>query len=66
MRKNFKLLARHGKVYLLKYEVGLFGPCWNSMATFDENCKTECKRIVALLNECDRKTNKDDDGEGNS
>lgn len=61
MRKNFKLLVRHGTVYILKYEFGLFGPDWTSIATFSEECKDECKRIVTLLNECDCKTNKDDD-----
>lgn len=63
MRKNFKLLIRHGNVYILKYDVGLFGPDWSSIASFSEDCKSECKRIVALMNECDRKTNKEDDRE---
>ncbi len=66
MRKNFKLHVRNGNVYILKYEAGLFGPDWNSIARFSEECKPECKRIVALLNECDRKTNNDDDREGDS
>lgn len=66
MRKNFKLLVRHGNVYILKYDVGLFGADWNPVATFSEECKPECKRIVALLNECDRKTNKNDDRERDS
>lgn len=68
MRKNFKMLVRHGTVYLLKYEIGLFGPDWSSIASFSEECKPECKRIVQLLNECDCKTNKDNDNdrEGNT
>lgn len=61
MRKNFKMLTRHGNVYILKYEIGLFGPDWSSIVSFNEECNSECKRIVQLLNECDRKTNKDND-----
>ena len=63
MRKNFKMLTRDGKTYILKYEVGLFGPGWNSVATFSAECKAECNRIVTLMNECDNKTHKDDDRE---
>lgn len=63
MKKQFKMLTRHGNVYLLKYEIGLFGHCWSTVARFSEDCKAECKRIVALLNECDRKTNKDNDND---
>ncbi len=63
MKKKFKMLVRHGNIYIIKYEAGLFGPDWSSIAKFSEKCKPECQRIVALLNECDRKTNNGDDRE---
>lgn len=66
MRKNFKLLIRAGKVYILKKEIGLFGPGWSTISSFHEDCKPECKRIVALLNECDLKTNNENDRERDS
>ncbi len=66
VRKNFKMLVRFGKIYILKYDIGLFESGWNSIAAFNEDCKSECARIVALLNECDRKTNKDNDEERDS
>lgn len=66
MKKNFKLLIKHGSIYILKNEVGIFGPAWNIVAKFSEQCISESKRIVALLNECDIKTNKDNDRERDS
>lgn len=68
MRKNFKMLTRNGRIHILRYEVGLFGPGWGSMVSFTEGCKDDCKRIVTLLNKCDIITKKgnDDDRERDS
>ena len=49
MRKNFKMLVRHGTVYLLKYEIGLFGPDWSSIASFSEGLQARVQAYSAAL-----------------
>ncbi len=63
MRKNFKMIIRKGRVHILRYEVGLFGPGWGCMVSFTEDCTDDCKRIVALLNKCDNITQKENDND---
>lgn len=54
--KHFKLLQRNGRVYILKYSIGLFGSQYEPIASFEGQPKNvdRCKQIVKLLNQCDK------------
>lgn len=59
MRKRFKMLAKSGKLYILRWTVEskVFDPDWDAIADFVENefNRERCKKIVKLMNECDTK-----------
>ncbi|WP_304647417.1 hypothetical protein [uncultured Duncaniella sp.] len=65
MKKRFKLIDRHGKVNILQWVTDgvLFGPNWESMASFDSNKSNleRCKTIIRLMNECDKHTDHPND-----
>ncbi|MCD8386251.1 MAG: hypothetical protein LUD17_05095 [Bacteroidales bacterium] len=63
MRPRFKLSTRYGFVSLLRLHDGLFGTQWETLARFSQDCLPQCKRIVSMLNECDKLTNKESDDE---
>lgn len=58
MKKRFKQKASHGRLFILKAAVGLFGPQLDVVAAFDDRDgnRERVKSIVKQLNECDRHT----------
>lgn len=60
-RNHFKQHIAHGKIYLLSWSVHsrLFGPDWETMATFDDNPlnRQRCRSIIRMLNDCSTNTN---------
>ena len=61
MSKRFKRKLANGKIHLLRWvEQGrLFGPDWDTVATFDSNKENRerSKTIIQLLNQCSEHTN---------
>lgn len=57
MKNRYKLVAKNGKSYILKFTVGLFGEQWETIASF-VGCENECKQIVQQLNKCDKLSQK--------
>lgn len=54
MKKKYKLLAKYGKIMLLRRTIGLFGEPWECFGVFDDKAgnATRAKQIIKQLNEC--------------
>lgn len=57
MKKRYRLIAKYGRSYIQRLNVGLFGEQWETIASFI-GCEKESKQIVQQLNICDRITQK--------
>lgn len=62
MKKQYKWLAKDGRVYLLRLVVGLFGECWDCIGNFEDGGGNaeRVREITRRLNECARHTENTD------
>lgn len=71
MKKRYKLLAKFGKIHILRWVTDgvLFGPGWESVATFNDvgSNLERCKKLIRIMNECDKHADRlnNDDRTGN-
>lgn len=58
MKKQYKWLAKNGRIFLLKRSLNLFGEGWESVGTFDDKDgnAARVKNITKQLNECAKHT----------
>ena len=58
MMKRFKFLCKCGRIHIMRWksEGKLFGPEWETIASFDMNESNgrDVRSIVTTLNRCDR------------